>query len=127
MVASQCESFTLIPAHGYGEDIDVKGAHVLPKVNQLEQVLPKIVDPSKYLHFQDLKFLDVRRVSILVGGSVTNAPCECALVLLVPTRMDTVWIGVRAPAEKKNFHGNWYPHGGSFAGPLIDRWHRGIE
>ena len=89
MIDSRCVSFTLSPADGYGEDIDVNEAYVFPKLNQSGQVLPKIVDISKYPHLQDLKFpeVDVKRVSILVGSNVPNAYQQTE---------------VRAPAEKNS-------------------------
>ena len=57
VIDSQCVSFTLSPADGYGEDIDVNEAYVLPRLNQSGQVLPETVDVSKYPPLQDLKFL----------------------------------------------------------------------
>ena len=82
-------SFTLSPADGYGEDIDVNEAYVPQKLNQFEQVLPETVDFSKYPHLQDLRFpeVDVKCVSILVGSNVPNAHLQR---------------DVRAPTEKNN-------------------------
>lgn len=75
VIDSRCVSFTLSPADGYGEDIDVNEAYVPPRLNQSGQVLPETVDVSKYPHLQDLKFpeVDVKRESILVGSNIPNA------------------------------------------------------
>lgn len=92
VIDSRCFSFTLSPADGYGEDIDVNEAYVLPRLNQSGQVLPETVDVSKYPHLQDLKFpeVDVKRVYILVGSNIPNAHRQRE---------------VRAPAEKNNSFG----------------------
>ena len=108
MVDSRCVSFTLSPADGHGEDIDVSEAYVLPKLNQSGQVLPETVDVSKYPHLQDLEFpeVDVKRVSILVGSNVPNARRQRE---------------VRAPAEKNSPYGYRYSLGWNIAGPLTGR------
>ena len=51
VVDSRRVSFTLSPADGHGEDINVSKAYVLPKLNQSVQVLTETVDVSKYPHF----------------------------------------------------------------------------
>lgn len=114
VVNFQCVSFTLSPADGYGEDIDIDEAYVLSKLNQSEQVLPESVDISKYPHLQDLKFpeVDVKRVSILVGSNAPKAHLQRE---------------VRAPAEKNNPYGYRYPLGWTMAGPLADKRHRGTS
>ena len=114
VVDSRRVSFTLSPADGYGEDIDVNEAYVLPKLNQSEQVLPENVDVSRYPHLQDLRFpeVEVKRVSILVGSNVPNAHLQRE---------------VRAPAEKNNPYGYRYPLGWSIAGPLNDQRRKGAS
>ena len=42
--------FTLSPVEGYGEDIDVNEAYVLPDLNKSQQVFPETVDIQKYPH-----------------------------------------------------------------------------
>ena len=114
VVNSQRVSFTLSPADGYGEDIDIDEAYVLPQLNQSEQVLPESVDISMYPHLQDLKFpeVDVKRVSILVGSNAPKAHLQRE---------------VRAPVEKNNPYGYRYPLGWTIAGPLTDKRHRGTS
>lgn len=111
VIDSRCVSFTLSPADGYGEDIDVNEAYVLPRLNQSGQVLPETVDVSKYPHLQDFKFPEVvvKRVSILVGSNIPNAHQQRE---------------VRAPAEKNNPFGYRYSLGWSIAGPLTGRKRR---
>ena len=104
VVDSRQVSFSLSPVDGFGEDIDVSQAYVLPDLKQSQRVLPELIDVSRYPHLHDVQFpqVEIKRVSILVGSNVPYAHIQQE---------------VRVPENSKGLFGCRYPLGWTVCGP----------